>query len=63
MTPLGTVNTLKSGMENLTKDELDQLQLKQGRFVYGVEMKIVNDDNNDQSWDGNAPGLLKVKGL
>ena len=50
MTPVGTVNTLKSGMEDLTEDELDQLQLKQGRFVYGVEMKNVDDDNNDQQW-------------
>ena len=62
MTPLGTVNTLKSGMENLTEGELDQLQLKQGRFVYGVEMKIIDDDNKEQPWDGLSPGLLKVRG-
>ncbi len=62
MTPLGTVNTLKPGMENIPEDELNQLKLKQGRFVYGVEMKIIDDDNKEQPWDGLSPGLLKVRG-
>ncbi|MDK1119165.1 MAG: long-chain-fatty-acid--CoA ligase [Anaerolineae bacterium] len=62
MTPLGTVNTLKPGMENIPADELNQLKLKQGRFVYGVEMKIIDDDNKEQPWDGLSPGLLKVRG-
>ena len=62
MTPLGTVNTLKPGMENIPADELNQLKLKQGRFVYGVETKIIDDDNKEQPWDGLSPGLLKVRG-
>ena len=62
MTPLGTVNTLKPGMENIPEDELNKLKLKQGRFVYGVEMQIIDDDNKEQPWDGLSPGLLKVRG-
>ncbi len=62
MTPLGTVNTLKPEMENLSADELDQLKLKQGRFVYGVEMKVVDENNNELPWDGKSMGLLKVRG-
>jgi acyl-CoA synthetase (AMP-forming)/AMP-acid ligase II len=61
-TPLGTVNSLKPGMEKLTEDALDQIRVKQGRFVYGVEMKIVDENNEDQPWNGKSSGLLKVKG-
>ena len=39
MTPLGTVMSLKHGMEDLTNDELVSLQTKQGRGMFGVEMK------------------------
>ena len=62
MTPLGTFNTLKPGMPDLPQDELIGIQIKQGRGVCGVEMKITDDDNNDLPWDGKALGALKVRG-
>ncbi len=34
MSPLGTVNTLKSGMENLPKDEIYKIQTKAGRGIF-----------------------------
>jgi 3-(methylthio)propionyl---CoA ligase len=36
--------------------------LKQGRAVFGVEMKIVDADGNELPWDGQASGDLLVKG-
>ena len=36
--------------------------MKQGRPLYGVEMKIVDDDGNELPRDGQATGLLKVRG-
>lgn len=62
MSPLGTFNTLKSGMEGLSREELLKVQAKQGRGVYGVSMKITDDDNNEQPWDGAKFGALKVRG-
>jgi fatty-acyl-CoA synthase len=62
MSPLGTVFSLKAGMENISKDEKAKLQVKQGRGVFGCEMKIVDEDNNELPWDGVAFGALKVRG-
>ena len=62
MSPLGTLNTLKAGMEDLTPDEIIAIRTKAGRGIYGVEMKIVDDDENEQPWDGQAFGALRVRG-
>ena len=62
MSPLGTVNTLKPEMLELPGEEQYAVRTKQGRALYGVEMKIVDDDNNELPRDGQATGLLKVRG-
>ncbi len=62
MSPLGTIFGLKAGMEDLTDEELIDLQCKQGRTVFGVELKIVDDENNELPWDGVAFGALKARG-
>jgi len=63
MSPLGTVNTLKPHMLALSREEQFAIRQKQGRPAYGVEMKIVDDDNNALPWDGESAGVLKVRGL
>ncbi len=62
MSPLGTVNVPKRDADNLSRDDYWKLKAKQGRAVYGVEMKIVNDDGVEQPWDGKSVGNLKVRG-
>ena len=62
MSPLGTFNTLKPQMQKLSGEEQFAIREKQGRALYGVEMKIVDDDNNELPWDGQSTGLLKVRG-
>ncbi len=62
MSPLGTINTLKPGMLELPREEQYAVRMKQGRPLYGVEMKIVDDDGNELPRDGQATGLLKVRG-
>ena len=62
MSPLGTVNTLKAGMESLSPDEQVAIQTKAGRGIFGVEMRIVGDDGNELPWDGEAFGALQVRG-
>lgn len=62
MSPIGTVNTPKAGMESLTADEEIAIQVKAGRGLYGVEMRIVDDDGQELPWDGVAYGSLQVRG-
>jgi len=62
MSPLGTVNTLKAHMQSLPEDEQMRVRVKQGRALYGIEMKIVDDANNELPRDGETAGLLKVRG-
>ena len=62
LSPLGTLGTLKAGMENLDDEEKIRIKLKQGRAPYGVEMKITDDAGRELPRDGVAFGHLKVKG-
>ncbi|MFQ5983217.1 MAG: long-chain-fatty-acid--CoA ligase, partial [Woeseiaceae bacterium] len=62
MSPLGTVNTPKAGMDSLSDDERFALATKAGRGIFGCELKIVDDDNNELPWDGVAYGALRVRG-
>ena len=62
MSPLGAVNTLKAGMESLSDDERIAIATKAGRGIYGCELKIVDEDNNELPWDGVAYGALRVRG-
>jgi 3-(methylthio)propionyl---CoA ligase len=62
MSPLGTLCTLKNKHLALSKDEQMKIRLKQGRAIYGVDMKIVDADGKAQPHDGQAYGDLLVKG-
>ena len=62
MSPLGTCNSLKAGLESLTDDEKLDLATKAGRGIFGCELRIVDDDSNELPWDGVAYGALQVRG-
>lgn len=62
MSPVGTVNTLKAGMEDLGGEEYVRLKAKAGRGIFGVEMRIVDDHGAELQWDGVAFGALQVRG-
>jgi acyl-CoA synthetase (AMP-forming)/AMP-acid ligase II len=62
MSPVGVYNAPKPGWEDLSAEELRAAQLRQGRGVFGVEMKIVDASNMELPWDGQAFGALKVRG-
>ena len=62
MSPLGTLCTLKNKHDALSADEKMKIRLKQGRAIYGVDMKIVDDAGRDLPWDGKTYGDLLVKG-
>jgi fatty-acyl-CoA synthase len=62
MSPLGTVCTLKNKHHDLPADQKMVVRLKQGRGLFGVDMKIVGDDGQELPWDGKTFGDLLVKG-
>lgn len=62
MSPLGTVNTFKSRHADWPKAQRDVLQNKQGRVIFGVDMRIVDGDGHELPRDGKAFGDLHVRG-
>ncbi len=62
LSPLGTLNTFKEKHSKLNDAERFAIQQKQGRAIFGVEMKIVGADGKDLPHDGNAFGDLLVRG-
>jgi len=62
MSPLGTLSKLTWEQTQRSPDEQRKLREKQGRAMYGVDMKIVGDDGRELPWDGVAFGDLHVRG-
>lgn len=62
LSPVGTVGVLKGHQQALPMQERRALQSKQGRGVFGIDMKIVADDGRELPWNGKASGELLVRG-
>jgi fatty-acyl-CoA synthase len=62
MSPLGTACTFKHKHLTASADERLRLQTKQGRVLFGVDMKIVGEDGGELPWDGSSFGDLLVRG-
>jgi acyl-CoA synthetase (AMP-forming)/AMP-acid ligase II len=62
MSPLGTVCTLKNKHMEMSSEDKMKVRLKQGRGLYGVDMKIVNGNGDELPWDGKSYGDLLVRG-
>ncbi len=62
MSPLGSVNTSEERRDHYSQEDFARVRLKAGRPIFGVEMKIVDDQGTELPWDGVAFGSLKVRG-
>jgi fatty-acyl-CoA synthase len=60
--PLGSVNAPTAELLALPAEERYQRQLKQGRPMYGVDLKIVDDEGHELPRDGKAFGRLLIRG-
>ena len=60
--PLGTVFTPLAKHAGATLEQRLDLQAKQGRYPYGVELKITDDEGRDLPNDGAAAGHLLIRG-
>jgi len=62
MSPVGTIGTLKRKLSGLPRPQQQAIKLKQGRAIYGVDLKIVDAEGKVQPHDGVAMGELLVRG-
>ena len=62
MSPLGAVNSIKAGLDGLSDQQSLDLATRAGRGIFGVELRIVDDDGNELPWDGETYGALQVRG-
>ena len=62
MSPLGTAAILQAKHRDLPREAQRKILQKQGHAIYGVDMKIVDDEGKELPWDGETYGHLYVKG-
>jgi len=62
MSPVGTGGALKRRHLTLSEEEREAVQYKQGRALFGVDLKIVGDDGAELPWDGKTFGDLYARG-
>ena len=60
--PLGTVGNLLPHHDDLPLEDIVDVQTLQGRRIYGIELKITDDDNKTLPKDGETVGHIKVRG-
>jgi len=62
MSPLGTLCSLKNKHLALSKEAQFAIQVKQGRPIFGVDVRVVDGNGTDLPWDGKSTGNLLVRG-
>ena len=62
MSPLGTATSRTAAMDDMDVEDRYDLQQKQGKAFFGLEMTIADDEGNELPKDGVAFGRLLVKG-
>jgi acyl-CoA synthetase (AMP-forming)/AMP-acid ligase II len=62
LSPLGVSCTFKPKHAALTSEERYAVQVKQGHAVFGVDIRVVDDNNIELPWDGRSAGEIQVRG-
>src|SRR5271169_111003 len=60
--PLVTLGSPLASHEGATAEEIVDMQVKQGRQIFGVELRLVGEDGETTPHDGKSVGQLKVRG-
>ena len=60
--PIGVVSKLLPKHADMPADEVQKVKLKQGRGVWGVDLKLIGSEGRTQPWDGVSSGHLHVRG-
>ncbi len=62
LSPLGTYGTLKTKHLALSAEEKRAVALKQGRVIFGMDLKISDDEGATLACDGKAVGNVMARG-
>jgi acyl-CoA synthetase (AMP-forming)/AMP-acid ligase II len=62
MSPLGTTGVMTTALDKEPFEKQLEYKSKQGRVIYGVDLKITDDENKELPRDGVAFGNLKTRG-
>ncbi|MDE2077626.1 MAG: fatty-acid--CoA ligase [Burkholderiales bacterium] len=62
LSPIGTLGRLKSKHADLPAEHKQKILEKQGKSVFGIDMRIVNAEGDVLPWDGKTSGDLEVRG-
>jgi fatty-acyl-CoA synthase len=62
LSPLGTCGSLLARHTGLDLEERMPVHLTQGRTVYGIEVRIVDDDGHELPRDGKSVGEVQARG-
>jgi len=60
--PIGTIGSPPANWDELSFDEQVDLVAKQGRVPFGVELRVVDDEDEVQPRDGKSSGRLQIRG-
>jgi acyl-CoA synthetase (AMP-forming)/AMP-acid ligase II len=60
--PLGAASVLKLSHKALDREAQEAVLAKQGRPMFGIDLKITDDEGTELPWDGRTPGHLMVRG-
>ena len=62
MTPIGTVGAPPANWDEMTEDEQVDYCSRPGRSMFGVELRVVDDEGNVLPRDGVSSGHLQTRG-
>ena len=62
MSPIGTVGAPPANWESMSEDEQLAYMARPGRSMFGVELRVVDDDGNVLPRDGTSSGRLQTRG-
>jgi fatty-acyl-CoA synthase len=62
MSPIGTVGAPPAGWAEMSQTEQIDYMCKQGRAPFGVDLRIVDDENRVLPRDGTSSGRLQARG-
>ncbi len=62
MSPLGTCGSMPPRYAELPLEQRMEAHLKQGRTIYGAEVRIVDDAGHELPRDGKSVGEIQVRG-
>ena len=60
--PIGTIGSPPANWDELSFEEQVDLVAKQGRVPFGVELRVVDDEDEVQPRDGKSSGRLQIRG-